>query len=122
MKSVSGEVESSEPIPLSKASKILSNFVSVHNGASEAVGVYLRRASTSFTELTQFQKDIKFHRKHRNENPEKKLGKIEGDGLRKREKKRNCQKIEDEGAFDLGEQLGLKKKNKKRRRRSLGND
>ncbi|KAL1833506.1 hypothetical protein ACET3Z_003157 [Daucus carota] len=59
MKSVSAHVVSSKPVSLATASRILSNFVSMENGASHAVSVYLRRAATSFAELNQFHKDLK---------------------------------------------------------------
>lgn len=59
MKSVSAQLVSSEPVSLAKASKILSNFVSIDNGASHAVSVYLRRAAVSFADLNQFHKDLK---------------------------------------------------------------
>lgn len=59
MKSVSAQVTSSTPVSLAKASKILSNFISIDNGASHAVSVYLRRAAVSFADLNQFHKDLK---------------------------------------------------------------
>lgn len=60
MKSVSAaEVVSSKPVSLAKASKILSKFVSIDNGASQTVSVYLRSVATSFADLNQFNKDLK---------------------------------------------------------------
>ncbi|XP_074331606.1 uncharacterized protein LOC141668572 [Apium graveolens] len=59
MKSISAQVTSSTPVSLAKASKILSNFISIDNGASHAVSVYLRRAAVSFADLNQFHKDLK---------------------------------------------------------------
>lgn len=59
MKTVSGKVESCEPVSLSKAAKILSKFASSDNGASPAFAAYLRRASASFDELAQLHKGYK---------------------------------------------------------------
>ncbi|KNA03074.1 hypothetical protein SOVF_212630 [Spinacia oleracea] len=59
MKSVSGEVVSCETFPLSKAARVLSNFVAADNGASPAFAAYLRRASASFNELAQLHKEHK---------------------------------------------------------------
>ncbi|PSR95152.1 Neurofilament light polypeptide like [Actinidia chinensis var. chinensis] len=59
MKTVSGQIISTKAISLSKAAKVLSNFVAAETGASDAVSAYLRRASASFDELVQFHKDLK---------------------------------------------------------------
>lgn len=62
MKTVSGTVISSKPISLSKATSILSTFVSTENGASQAIGAYLRRTLASFKELKQLHKELKTDR------------------------------------------------------------
>jgi hypothetical protein len=58
MKTVIGEVLSSKPISLKKATSTLSTFVSTENGASPAVCAYLRRALASFKELRQHGKEL----------------------------------------------------------------
>ncbi|XP_004513690.1 uncharacterized protein [Cicer arietinum] len=65
MKTISGTCDSSKEISLSKATKILSKFVSADNGASNVINAYLRRASEAFTELNHFHKDLKPLRSHR---------------------------------------------------------
>ncbi|KAM7522272.1 hypothetical protein LguiA_012174 [Lonicera macranthoides] len=93
MKTVSGKVISNKPISLSKSSKILSNFISVENGASHSVSIYLKRASSSFTQLVQFHKQLKSPHsnqittdgKHKND-PGKSEGIVEYK-VRKRDKK-----------------------------------
>lgn len=62
MKTVSGTVISSKPISLSKATSILSTFVSTESGASQAIGAYLRRTLASFKELKQLHKELKTDR------------------------------------------------------------
>ncbi|XP_028783491.1 DNA ligase 1-like [Neltuma alba] len=59
MKTISGKPISAKPISLSKAAKILSKFISAENGASHVVSAYLRRASSSFSELNQLHKELK---------------------------------------------------------------
>ncbi|CAK8534296.1 unnamed protein product [Lathyrus sativus] len=59
MKTLSGRCESSKEISLSKATKILSKFVSADNGASQVINVYLRRASDAFNELNQLHRELK---------------------------------------------------------------
>ncbi|XP_062113266.1 uncharacterized protein LOC133824407 [Humulus lupulus] len=59
MKTVSGIVVSSKPISLSKATSILSTFVSTDTGASQAMAAYLRRSLASFKELKQLHKEFK---------------------------------------------------------------
>lgn len=59
MKTVSGEIISTSPISLAKASsKVLSKFVTVDDGTSPAIGIYLRKASGAFNVLVQFHKGI----------------------------------------------------------------
>ncbi|CAK9184825.1 unnamed protein product [Ilex paraguariensis] len=71
MKTVSGEVVYTKPTSLSKAAKILINFVSFDNGVPYNVSAYLSRALVSFNELVQFHKELKAkpsdrkHKKHR---------------------------------------------------------
>ncbi|XP_038902882.1 probable xyloglucan galactosyltransferase GT11 [Benincasa hispida] len=62
MKTVTGSVVSSKPISISKAASTLSSFLSVDNGASQALCAYLRRASASFNELKQLHKELKSSR------------------------------------------------------------
>ncbi|PON56398.1 hypothetical protein TorRG33x02_296450 [Trema orientale] len=65
MKAVSGTLISSKPISLSKATSILSTFVSTETGASLAMGAYLRRSLASFKELKQLHKELKINRSER---------------------------------------------------------
>lgn len=59
MKTVKAKVISSTPVRISKAASILSKFTSTENGASQAVGAYLRRTSEALNELTQLHKELK---------------------------------------------------------------
>lgn len=59
MKTVSGKVISTRPVSLAKASKVLSKFVSVDNGASPAISIYLGKASEAFDELVHFHKVLR---------------------------------------------------------------
>lgn len=59
MKTVSGEIISTRPVSLANASKILLKFVTVDNGASHAISIYLRKASEAFDELNQFHKGLR---------------------------------------------------------------
>lgn len=59
MKTVTGRVVSAEPISLSKAATLLSEFASSDNRASQDVSAYLRQASAAFTELKSFHREIK---------------------------------------------------------------
>lgn len=61
MKTVTGQVVSTKPVSLSSAAKNLSAFASLEeeNGASDAVRVYLKRASDAFNSLVQFHKELK---------------------------------------------------------------
>lgn len=65
MKTITGHCESSKEISVSKASKILSKFVSADNGASHVINAYLLRASTAFNELNQLHKELKPAQSHR---------------------------------------------------------
>ena len=65
MKTISGTVVSSKPISLSKATSILSTFVSTETGASQAMGAYLRRSLASFKELKQLHKELQTNRSER---------------------------------------------------------
>ncbi|KAL7264518.1 hypothetical protein ACSBR1_002467 [Camellia fascicularis] len=49
----------SKTIFVSKSAKVLSNFVSVETGGSQAVFSYLIRALASFNALVQFHKELK---------------------------------------------------------------
>ncbi|KAF2580376.1 hypothetical protein F2Q68_00000789 [Brassica cretica] len=59
MKTVTGSVNSAKPISLSKATTLLSGFVSSETQASPDVAAYLRRASAAFTELRSFHREIR---------------------------------------------------------------
>ncbi|KAK8683557.1 hypothetical protein V6N13_039616 [Hibiscus sabdariffa] len=59
MKTVTGKILSSTPISVSQAAKIINNFAATDNGASQAIGAYLRRASASFSELKQLHKELR---------------------------------------------------------------
>lgn len=59
MKTVSGEVVSCKTVSLSKASRILSKFACLDNGAAPAFALYVRRASAAFDELAQLHKELK---------------------------------------------------------------
>ncbi|XP_058725032.1 uncharacterized protein LOC131596408 [Vicia villosa] len=65
MKTLSGRCESSKAISLSKATKILSKFVSADNGASQVISAYLHRASDAFDELNQIHRELKPSQSHR---------------------------------------------------------
>ncbi|KAI8525470.1 hypothetical protein RHMOL_Rhmol13G0232900 [Rhododendron molle] len=71
MKSISGKTTSTKEISLSKASKVLSNFVSADAGASQAPSSYLRCASASFDDLVQLHKDLKASNESRENSSEK---------------------------------------------------
>ncbi|KAI7728749.1 hypothetical protein M8C21_028678 [Ambrosia artemisiifolia] len=99
MKTVSGKIISTKSVSLSKAANILSNFVTSDNGASQPVGVYLRRASEAFNELVYFKKHLR-SKKHSSKDDastksdvshrsfeEHRTEEVEGK-LRKKEKKR----------------------------------
>ncbi|GMI97029.1 hypothetical protein HRI_003372200 [Hibiscus trionum] len=79
MKTVTGKILSSTPISVSKAAKIISNFVSTDNGASQAISAYLRRASSSFGELKQFHRELqKPSRSNRNHKKSKSDTTVDG--------------------------------------------
>ncbi|KAL2317912.1 hypothetical protein Fmac_031788 [Flemingia macrophylla] len=65
MKTISGHCVSVKDISLSKATKILSKFVSADNGASHGINAYLHRASMAFDELNQLHKDLELSRSHK---------------------------------------------------------
>ncbi|KAJ9153418.1 hypothetical protein P3X46_026860 [Hevea brasiliensis] len=67
MKTVTGKIVSSTPVPIYKAASIISNFASSETGASQAVSAYLRRATAAFDELARLhpKPDRKKHKKRR---------------------------------------------------------
>ncbi|XP_042509965.1 uncharacterized protein LOC122085557 [Macadamia integrifolia] len=67
MKTIKGSITSSNPISLSKAASVLHKFINEDTGASQAVSVYLKRASAAFEELVEFHNELKgrSHRKHK---------------------------------------------------------
>ncbi|KAF5930916.1 hypothetical protein HYC85_031789 [Camellia sinensis] len=131
MKTISGNVTSTKPISLSKASKILSNFVTAETGASHAVSAYLKRASASFNELVQFHKELKASKPDRRlknnvqDHPLKyehnSEEEYEEDGVgkkhKKKKKKRKSEGVDDEEVVDSAEQSNSKKKKKKKKKR-----
>uniref|UniRef100_A0A5B6YY22 Uncharacterized protein n=1 Tax=Davidia involucrata TaxID=16924 RepID=A0A5B6YY22_DAVIN len=135
MRTVSGKVESTKPISLSKAAKVLSAFAAAETGASQAVSTYLKRTSVSFNELIQFHQELKEtsrsdrkHKKNRpeninSENPiiseenlkEARVGRNVEDSVRKREnkkRKKSGEDVEREGGDNLGIEEGERKKRK----------
>ncbi|XVF46431.1 hypothetical protein PTKIN_Ptkin03bG0026200 [Pterospermum kingtungense] len=58
MKTVTGKMASSTPISVSKVAKIIAKFAATDNGASQAIGAYLRRTSSSFNELKQLHREM----------------------------------------------------------------
>lgn len=141
MKTVSGKVVSTKPISLSKATKVLSNFVTIETGASQAVSAYLRRALVSFSELAQFHKElkgsksdqkIKNHAAKRSKSQDpvklmKNLGENDlvrdaedsvgsGSAGKMKKKKRKSGEVGDGEIFNSVEQSNLTMKKKKRRR------
>ncbi|XP_043699264.1 uncharacterized protein LOC122650029 [Telopea speciosissima] len=66
MKTISGINTSSKPHSLSKSASVLHKFINEDPGASQAVSVYLKRASAAFDELVQFHYELKGScRKHK---------------------------------------------------------
>ncbi|XP_057475049.1 uncharacterized protein LOC130763113 [Actinidia eriantha] len=131
MKTVSGQIISTKAISLSKAAKVLSNFVAAENGASDAVSAYLRRASASFDELVQFHKDLKSSKSDRklksanSEGPMKyeKISEVEDSGgsysVREKHKKKKSEIVEREGGGSVVAEEG----NRNRHRKNVeGND
>ncbi|KAM6552450.1 hypothetical protein CsatB_013212 [Cannabis sativa] len=88
MKTVSGTAISSKPLSLSKATSILSTFVSSDTGASQAMAAYLRRSLASFKELKQLNKDLKTNKSER-------------------QRKRHRAADDDEGETNVGESAAL---------------
>ncbi|CAL5352882.1 unnamed protein product [Camellia sinensis] len=138
MKTISGNVTSTKPISLSKASKILSNFVTAETGASHAVSAYLKRASASFNELVQFHKELKASKSDRRlknnvqdhplkyehnseeEYEEDSVGKKHK--KKKKKKKRKSEGVDDEEVVDSAEQSNSKNKKKKRKSEEADNE
>lgn len=58
MKTVTGRIISAEPVSLTRAATLLSNFASLDNGASQDVSAYLQRAAAAFTELKSIHREI----------------------------------------------------------------
>lgn len=66
-KTVTGKLVSTKPISLSNAARYISRFTSDNHRASQAVSVYLQRASDSFNSLVQFRKKLKGSHSRREE-------------------------------------------------------
>ncbi|KAL8115333.1 uncharacterized protein LOC141666984 [Apium graveolens] len=114
MKSVSAQVTSSTPVSLAKASKILSNFISIDNGASHTVSVYLRRAAVSFADLNQFHKDLKSSYSSK---PRKKHTQIIAFDFEQDEPENEGKVKESEGSLGIEGVKSEVKKNKKNKRK-----
>lgn len=114
MKSITGKITSTKSISLSKASKVLSNFINAETGASQAVSSYLRRASASFDELVQLHKELKASKPDRKIKQESTFSeetvKHEQENEVSQKKKRKSEEI-----VDSAGQSSLKKKKKRRR-------
>ncbi|RDX68315.1 hypothetical protein CR513_52715, partial [Mucuna pruriens] len=115
MKTISGHCVSEKDISLSKATKILSKFVSADNGASHVINAYLHRASAAFDELKQLHKELepshshkKKHKRHRAETGDD-SGRVVENSVR---------------SVDINQELGLghvKSKEFRRQRTDSGN-
>ncbi|XP_052190959.1 uncharacterized protein LOC127800409 [Diospyros lotus] len=144
MKTISGKVVSTKPISLSKAAKVLSNFVTIETGASQAVSAYLRRALVSFNELVQFHQELKGSKSNqkiknnaakrsKSQDPVKLMKNLKENDLvqdaedsvgsgsagkmhKMKKKKRKSGEVGDGETFDSVEQSNLTTKKKKRRR------
>lgn len=134
MKTVSGKIVSTKPVILSKAATILSNFVTIENGASQSVSTYLRRASVAFNELVYFKKHHKLKKKRTKDDGLTKSDfcerNLEDDEVRVMEnggvnrKFDHCTvEIEENGMRRVeGESRKKEKKKKKKRDGSLGSE
>ncbi|KAL3840518.1 hypothetical protein ACJIZ3_025109 [Penstemon smallii] len=60
MMKISGEVVSTKPVSLSRASKLISRFAAVDNGSSPTVSIYLQRTAEAFNNLVQFHENRRF--------------------------------------------------------------
>ncbi|XXG74793.1 hypothetical protein AAC387_Pa07g3420 [Persea americana] len=131
MKPVSGTITSSKTISLSKAARALSKFISIENGASQAVSAYLRRASAAFNELVQFHESLKSekqHKKSRSQTAERINGNLTDEGQNPRiEEPPSAASRGEDGLTNLDEERGdfddggrkIEKKKKKKRRELL---
>ncbi|KAG5566846.1 hypothetical protein RHGRI_002403 [Rhododendron griersonianum] len=114
MKSTSGKITSTKEISLSKASKVLSKFVHVENGASQAVSSYLRRALASFDELVQLHKDLKATKPVRKpRKPEQESSTLDGETVKQEENEGSEGKRHKKRR--KSEESSLKKEKKRRR-------
>ncbi|KAI9121268.1 hypothetical protein K1719_008301 [Acacia pycnantha] len=59
MNKICGEPISSREVSASKAARILSNFISAENGASNVISAYLHQSSASLNELNRLHKGSK---------------------------------------------------------------
>ncbi|KAL6998986.1 hypothetical protein U1Q18_000153 [Sarracenia purpurea var. burkii] len=136
---VSGKITSTETISLSKAAKVLSNFVAAETGASQAVSTYLCRALAAFNELVQFHKALKASksgcklkkhaqesthseapRKHAQKPEENEVDVNDGGGshsARKKHKKNRNENVERDGGDSTVIEEGNRKERKKKRKR-----
>ncbi|KAK8598412.1 hypothetical protein V6N13_094383 [Hibiscus sabdariffa] len=149
MKTVTGKILSSTPISVSNAAKIITNFVATDNGASQAISAYLRRASSSFSELKQLhrelQKPSRSNRKHKKSKSETTVDGVRepslepsvfnstreevglsqepshgyGDGERKRHKKKN-ENGKEINFQDGGRKVGIEDGESKRKEKIQG--
>ncbi|KAF7115930.1 hypothetical protein RHSIM_RhsimUnG0043300 [Rhododendron simsii] len=86
MKSISGKTTSTKEISLSKASKVLSNFVNAGTGASQVLSSYLRRASASYDDLVRLHKDLKASNESRENSSKKRTRLVREKRLNKKRK------------------------------------
>ncbi|KAK9061957.1 hypothetical protein SSX86_019141 [Deinandra increscens subsp. villosa] len=119
MKTVTGKIVSTKPVNLSKAAKILSNFVNSDNGASQPVAAYLRRASAAFNELVYFKK----HHMLKKSSKEDTLTKSDMSRRSLEENKKFGQdpvEVDESRAREVEGKLRKKEKKKKKTEGSLG--
>ncbi|KAK9062914.1 hypothetical protein SSX86_020104 [Deinandra increscens subsp. villosa] len=118
--SVTGKIVSTKPVNLSKAAKILSNFVNSDNGASQPVAAYVRRASAAFNELVYSKKHHMLKKKSSKEDTSTK-SKSDTSQRRNRQKKRKKKKRKNAEA-DGGEMGNSVTPERKKRRRTESDD
>ncbi|GLU11711.1 hypothetical protein SLE2022_284370 [Rubroshorea leprosula] len=101
-----GGVISATPVSLSKAAKVVSNFVAIENGASQAISAYIRRAAVSFNELNQIHREIekssKSEKKHKKWKCDSTVMGTEEFGCANHERRKHSKKHKHEkgGAFE----------------------
>ncbi|KAJ0261382.1 hypothetical protein HA466_0045130 [Hirschfeldia incana] len=128
MKTVTGIVNSAKPISLSKATTLLSGFVSSETQASQDVRAYLRRAAAVFTELKSVHREIRSaanpnsearhpKKKKRKENKEEEDVVEEKLEDEERNKERKKKKSKDEDVIDEEVNVKLEEERKETKNR-----